>query len=264
METVNEANELITKTKAMCQKGGFNLHKFTCNRNEVIEDLPTEQRAKNIHEIDLKCDALPIERALGVQWCVESDQFHFRIELKDKPLTRRSILSTVSSVFDPLRLVSPFVLKGKKILQHMCKDDLGWDERLPDDLQAEWEKWRFEDLHHLKDLKIPRCYKPINFGTIESVELNTFSDASLGGYGHCSYLKFKNQKGEIHCRLAMAKSRVTPLKPVTVPRLELAAALVFVNISAFLKKELPLRLRGSTDAQPTTNTEIQDSPSSSR
>lgn len=53
-----------------------------------------------------------MEKALGVQWCVESDQFQFRVTVKKNPLTRREVLSTVASVFDPLGFVSPFILLG--------------------------------------------------------------------------------------------------------------------------------------------------------
>ena len=78
-------------------------------------------------DLDLTRDYLPIERAIGVQWqwYVESDTLKFRIELADRPSTRREILSTVSSVFDPLGVLAPFVLIGKRIL--------------PDDLLSRWE-----------------------------------------------------------------------------------------------------------------------------
>ena len=83
--------------------------------------------------LDLSYDDLPIERALGVQWCVESDTFRFRITIKDKPLTRRGILSIISSIYDPLGFAAPFALKTKKLLQDLCKDEkLGWDDELPE------------------------------------------------------------------------------------------------------------------------------------
>ena len=83
--------------------------------------------------LDLNYDELPIERALGVQWCVESDTFRFRITIKDKPLTRRGILSIVSSIYDPLGFAAPFTLKAKKLLQDLCKDEkLGWDDEVPE------------------------------------------------------------------------------------------------------------------------------------
>lgn len=87
-------------------------------------------------------------------------------------------------------------------------------------------------------MKIHRCYKPDNFGEPKSVELHNFSDASVIGYGQCSYLRMVNDRDEVHCSLVMAKTRVTPLKPVTVPRLELTAAVVSTKISTFLQKEL--------------------------
>ena len=108
---------------------------------------------------------------------------------------------------------------------------------MPDDIRAKWEKWRGE-LHELAELKIRRCYKPDNFGEVKLVELHSFSDASINGYGQCSYLRMVNNRDEVHCSLVMAKSRVTPLKPVTVPRLELTAAMVSTKISSFLLKEL--------------------------
>ena len=89
----------------------------------------------------------------------------------------------------------------------------------------------------LSKVKIPRCYKPVHFGEAKSVELHTFLDASTLGYGQCSYLRMINGEDKIHCALVMAKSRVTPSRPVTIPRLELTAALLSVKISTFLKKE---------------------------
>lgn len=235
--SVEHAINLIKNTKTLCMKGGFKLHKFISNRKEVIEAIPVDERAKGVKELDLTKDLLPIERALGVQWFVESDEFHFKAELKDRPLTRRGILSTVSSIYDPLGLIAPFLLQGKKILQAICKDGSHWDDPVPEHLRMQWIKWR-EDLAVLSQLKVPRCYKPTDFGVISAVELHSFSDASTSGYGQCSYLRMINSRGDVHCALVMAKSRVTPSKPITVPRLELTAALLSVKVSSFLQQEL--------------------------
>ena len=93
-------------------------------------------------------------------------------------------------------------------------------------------------MHTLAHLKILCCYEPDDLGKPKSIELHSFSDASISGYGQCSYVRMVNDQQKVHCSLVMAKSRVTPLKPVTVPRLELTAAVVSTNISAFLWKEL--------------------------
>ena len=135
--SVDQAIDLIKSTKTLCKKGGFNLHKFISNRKEVIEAVPVEQRAKEIKELDMTKDLLPLERALGVQWFVESDEFHFKAELKDRPLTRRGILSTVSSIYDPLGLIAPFLLQGKRILQGICKDGTHWDDPVPEHVRMQ-------------------------------------------------------------------------------------------------------------------------------
>ena len=146
-------------------------------------------------------------------------------------------MSTVSSVFDPLGLVTPFILVGKQIVQQLCRDGVGWDDAIPDELRSQWEKWRAE-LPILERLRIARCHKPQEFDEVKKAELHHFSDACQNGYGQCSYIRLVDDKNRIHCSLVMAKSRVTPLKPVTIPRLELTAALVSSKISCMLWKEL--------------------------
>ena len=110
LSSATQASSLIKSTNCLLVKGGFILHKFICNSKDVIEGIPKEPRASGIKELDLAKDVHPIERALGVQWCVQSDELQFHVELKDRP--RRGIL--VSSVYDPL--VAPFLLTAKKIL----------------------------------------------------------------------------------------------------------------------------------------------------
>ena len=236
MATNEQAINLIKNTKSLCQKGGFRLHKFTSNSQIVISSIPPEDRATKTKHPSL-LNGTAIERALGVHWCIESDTLQFRIELKDKPFSRRGILSTVSSVYDPLGLVAPFILLGKRILQELCREGVDWDDDIPDNIRARWEKWRAE-LPLLERLKFPRCYKPEDLGEVKTVELYHFSDASQNGYGQCSYLRLMDDAESIHCSLVIAKSRVTPLKPVTVSRLELTAALVASKMGGVLLKEL--------------------------
>ena len=102
LKSVSTAIQASALIKSLLAKGGFNLHKFISNSKEVIETIPKEKRASGIKELDLSRDILPIERALGVQWCVQSDALQFRVVLKDKPLTRRGILASISSIYDPI------------------------------------------------------------------------------------------------------------------------------------------------------------------
>lgn len=145
-------------------------------------------------------------------------------------------MSTVASIFDPLGFVAPFILVGKQILQQMCRDKVGWDEPLPADLRPQWESWLL-DLQNLTDVKIQRCYLPADFKEVQRCELHHFSDASVTGYGQCTYLRAISVSGQIHCSLVMGKARVAPTKVTTVPRLELSAAVVAVRTSDLLRKE---------------------------
>ena len=111
----------------MCAQGGFRLTKFTSNKRRILETIPEEERSKELKSLDLSYDHLPIERALGVQWFVESDELGFKIVLKDKPLTRRGVLSTISSIYDPIGMAAPILLPGKKIFQELCRDKVDWD-----------------------------------------------------------------------------------------------------------------------------------------
>ena len=238
VSTEVKTKEQIEGLRQVCAKGGFRLTKFICNRRSVLESIPEEERSKDVKTLDLNYDDLPIERALGVQWCVESDTFRFRITIKDKPLTRRGILSMVSSIYDPLGFAAPFALKAKKLLQDLFKDEkLGWDDELPESYRNRWENWRSE-LPMLERILVPRCVKPIDFGEVKSRQVHVFSDASSVGYGSVAYLRLCDNEGRIHCSFLMGKARLAPIKAVTIPRLELTAATVSVRLGEIVKKEL--------------------------
>ena len=188
VDTKNTAGKLIKDLSRACQKGGFHLAKFTCNCRGVLEQIPEEERSKETKALDLHRDILPIERALGVQWCVQSDSFGFRIILNNKPVTRRGILSTVSSIYDPLGFIAPLTLVAKQILQELCRSkSLGWDDNIPEEYRNQWIKWRNE-LPTLELFHVDRCLKPRDFGPIVSRQLHLFSDASTVGYECSGYL----------------------------------------------------------------------------
>ena len=181
-DLAGEAIGLIRTTQAMCASANVRLHKFACNRREVLESLPVNDRAKDLKNIDLCHDVLPVQRSLGTFWCIESDTLCFHIELKDKPTTRRGILSTISSVYDPLGIVSLVILVGKQILRDLCRQNVDWDDALPEDIVQRWERWRNE-LPPLEEVKVPRCVKPPGFENVVKTEIHSFADASERGIG---------------------------------------------------------------------------------
>lgn len=199
----------------MCSTGKLRLHKFVCNKENVMTTIPEEERAA-VKDLDMSLSLPRIERALGVEWCITSDTFKFRVQVKSNLLTRRGVLSTVASVYDPLGFIAPFVLLGKQILQQMCRENVDWDQELPEHLKPQWESW-IKDLSSLADVQIQRCFVPSDFGHVKKYELHHFADASVSGYGVCSYLRVINESDQVHCCLVMAKSRVAPTRVMTIP-----------------------------------------------
>ena len=104
-------------------------------------------------------------------------------------MTRHGVLSVVSSLFDPLGFIAPFIMKAKLLPQELCRKKLGWDSAINEQERVQWFRW-LEDLPKLQGLQIERCFKPEDFGEIKSVQLHIFSDGSCVGYGAVAYLHF--------------------------------------------------------------------------
>ena len=235
VSSTEEAVTLIEKTRELCSRGGLKLHKFCSNSPEVLSTIPQEDRAETV----TLPDPFSIEKVLGVQWSIETDTLQFKINIPKKPMTRRGLLSIVGSIYDPLGLIGPYVLEGRLILQQLCKENIDWDEPLPSELLPRWNYW-IEGLPKLECLQFPRCFKPPDFDDVISTDVHYFSDASMKGYGQCAYLRLVNSDGRVHCCLLMAKSRVAPLNSVTIPRMELMAAVTSVKVASLLRRELML------------------------
>jgi len=177
------------------------------------------------------------EGALGIMWDVNSDSFHFQIRPSfNTKITRRKILSEVSSVYDPLGLISPFLLPAKIILQDLCRRKFDWDTIIPWQLLAQWNRW-VEKITRF-DFIIARCHKPSQFDCLRNAQLHMFSDASEKGYGVAAFIRLEDEAGMVHCYLVMGKSRVAPIKQERIPRFELAAATTAVRLNHQIQKIL--------------------------
>ena len=108
---------------------------------------------------------LPVKRALGVQWNIDEDTFGFKIPEEEKPLIHRGLLSTSSSVYNPLGWSAPFILEGCIIIEKLCKENSAWDEAIPRRSNDKWNIWK-EKLRNLEKIKVPRCFKPRGFSKI--------------------------------------------------------------------------------------------------
>ena len=175
-----------------------------------------------------------------MKWNISKDTLGFQKKMAQNPSTRRGLLSMLSSINDPLALGAPFLLKGRLIMQQLCKDRLGWDEPIDEKSYYEWLKWR-NTLAAMENINIPRCYKRTDFSQIVvEYTLRHFSDASETGYGQVSYLMMIIENGDVHCCLIFGKSRVALVKYVSIPRLELTTATLSVKISDMLRRELDI------------------------
>ncbi|XP_041422759.1 uncharacterized protein LOC108719567 isoform X1 [Xenopus laevis] len=241
LESTESAIQLVKESQELCARGNLRLHKFISNNREVLESISDSERASTMKNVDLNYDHLPVQNVLGLGWNVEDDNFFFEVSIEEKVPTRRTILSTVASIYDPLGFLAPVILKAKEMLQELCRQKLEWDEPIPESLRPRWESW-IRDLQNslISLIRIPRCFVPPDFRKYKKIELHHFSDASSHGYGQCSYIRVIGEE-KIHCALVMGKARVAPNSIQTIPRLELTAAVVSASVSQFLK-ELELKI----------------------
>ena len=133
--------------------------------------------------VDLTQTVLPMEPALFVHWCVESDMLGFRITLKDKPLIRRGVLSTISVIYDPMGLAAPFLMTETGILQGLCSAEMDWDDEIGQKDRAIWENGGIS-CHCWRILKL----LVVSNHLVMSTRLHHFSGASQIRYGQSGYV----------------------------------------------------------------------------
>ncbi|KAK3752635.1 hypothetical protein QZH41_000499 [Actinostola sp. cb2023] len=249
--TPEETITLIKNAQAALATANIRLHKVISNSVEVMEALPADDRAKDVRDLDLRKEALPTQRSLGVQWNLQEDKFTFKVSTPDKPFTRRGVLSVVNSIYDPMGLAVPVTLKGKLLLQKLVSmgktrngDNLGWDDPLPDDLMRQWKQWK-DALPNLQNAS-PRCLHPRDFGPITRAEVHAFSDASEDAIGVAVYLRLINHNNDVHVSFLFGQSKVAPTKTTSIPRLELCGAVLVVQAVRRILSEIDLEIHEVT------------------
>nr|CAI5865716.1 unnamed protein product [Callosobruchus analis] len=232
-ETVESARELKSELVKALTPYGFNLRKWGSNEPRVLEAL-IENSDHCLYEDEVK-------RTLGLIWRAYSDELTYSVDQRDitvTKVTKRGLLSAISRIFDPLGLISPVILRFKILLQQLWELKLSWDDNLPDAIANEWKQIS-ADLPTLNDVKINRH---VIISNPKYIELHCFSDASQYGYGACVYVKSVNANNEVEIHLICSKSRVAPLKTITIPRLELCGALLATRLHERVKASLLLNI----------------------
>ena len=157
---------------------------------------------------------------------------HFRLKIAALPplgnITKRFLVSDVAKTFDVLGWYSPCTIKMKILFQQLWEMKVDWDDEVPESVRESWLKWRSE-LDLLSTKNVPRCYHD-KTTSVTSMELHGFSDASELAYSAVVYLRMECADGSIQIGLVLSKTKVAPIKRLTIPRLELCGAQLLARL----------------------------------
>ena len=237
-DSVEEAFTMYEELCNLLDRGHFKIHKWATNSPELLKKIPKEARAPTTTDEEESSLFLSEETSsLGIRWDPLQDTFIFRrycsIAIHNDD-TKTSVASLLARPFDPLGLISPFILLARKILKGTFEEKINWKEKLPQNLQQEWHRW-LEMLPELNDVTFPR-YVEFN----DTTELHVFGDTSANmGHGVAAYARTLNKESNRYeSTLLFAKSKINPTKDISVPRLELVAALLCAKIADMISEEL--------------------------
>ncbi len=232
--TVKEAIQLGEELRDLFMEAGMELGKVISNSDEVMESFPKNMRAESL-DISSFCTKdldTPIVKSLGIVYLPKEDAFSFEIhEPKAKKWTKRTILQHKAKLYDPHGLVAPHTIAASIILQRVWRRRTDWDQPVNDVELKQWEAW-LKGSQSLPQLRVPRC---ICSDSNEEYEVHFFCDASADAYAAVAYYVTKKE-----ARLICCKSRVAPLRSLSIPRLELLAAELMLEVVRLVRQVLDL------------------------
>ncbi|XP_038117200.1 uncharacterized protein LOC119769297 [Culex quinquefasciatus] len=241
---LDSAIDLRNQLDKMTVSCGFRLRKWACNRAEVLYGVEEDNLAIPCAD-GINLDRDPSVKTLGLTWFPSTDEFLLKFTIPetgpDEPLTKRTVLSKIASIFDPHGWFGATVTTAKVFMQQLWTPGidgkrLEWDQPLPSMMGENWRKFE-EQLPVLSSVRFARC---VVIPNATSVQLHCFSDASTKAYGGCVYVRSENAKGEVMVHLLASKSRVAPLKVQTIPRLELCGAVLVAQLFKVLREALDI------------------------
>lgn len=230
------AAKLQSRISQVMAKGKFEMHKWASNSSEVLKSIPNTAKT-NQESVNIKLD--DTIKALGIKWNSHHDVFELKLEIypSSEPFTKTSVLSDIARAFDPLGFLGPVIVTAKIFLQKLWLSGINWIDELPLELATEWSSYR-DQLVNMPTLYLERWVHTQKDGT-EKVEIHGFSDASCLAYAAVVYLRVISSNG-IHVSLVIAKSKVAPVKQVSVPRLELCGAVLLSKLLKDVQRSLQL------------------------
>ncbi|XP_075162717.1 uncharacterized protein LOC142235346 [Haematobia irritans] len=228
------AIDSLSQLLEMLSSAGFQLKKITSNNSEILNSVSED---KVLDSKFLKFYETSGMKTLGVQWNALEDGFSYKIDPPKitQSITKRQILSAVSKLFDPAGWISPIVIQAKILLQHLWLEGTGWDENVKPNTLIRWNQF-IESLHYTSQIKIPRW---VHFSPKYKTQLHGFCDASEKAY--CAVLYIRVDTGEsVLSNLLVSKTKVAPIDPLSLPRLELCGAVLLSQLIKHVLKDISL------------------------
>ncbi|XP_062538894.1 uncharacterized protein LOC134207184 [Armigeres subalbatus] len=217
-ETVQEAIEVVNEVVGVLEGIGA-----TCEIEPKNLDLERGEK---------------LESVLGMKWIPFDDVFVYMFGLREDLQsilaeghipTKREIARIVMSLFDPLGFIAFFLVHGKILLQDIWAKGTEWDQQIPEDIYERWQQWS-NLFGRLSELRIPRCYFRSPFpASLDGLQVHLFVDASESAFACAVHFRLETDSG-IQVALVGAKTKVAPLKTLSIPRLELKAAVLGVRL----------------------------------
>ena len=228
-DSIEEAIKLQRQLQDLFSHGGFLLRKWNSNDQVVLQHISPELRdSQSMYTIPESY--IEYVKTLGIEWNANLD--HFRLTIakppSSLPITKCILASDIAKTFDVLGWFSPSIIKIKILLQQLWELKICWDDRVPDSVHDIWSRWRSE-LNLLSTKYIPRCYFSKE-AQIISMELHGFCDASEQAYAAVIYLCMMDLDGGIQVSLVTSKTKVAPIKRLTIPHLELCGAYLLAQL----------------------------------
>ena len=217
-DTKEEALPVRKELTDLLKSAWFNIRKWASNDSGILKELSERDKCRK-----LQLGESQTLKTLGIFWDSQVDAILYSVDTLTNLLrvTMRPICSVIARIYDPIGLLAPIIMWTKIILQRVWSLKIEWDESLPADLHSEWNRY-CSQLALINSIRFPR--KTVVPAAI-TMELHGFCDASEKAYGACVYLCTISSDGIIQTHLFTAKSKVAPLKTLTIARLELSGAL---------------------------------------
>ena len=237
-QDVQQATQFTDCIRRTLHTAGMSLAKWKTSSPLVSKHLlSTGVDAKDF-------DSAPTEflKVLGISWSPSEDVLRFTTpSLFDGPnpggtLTKRRVLSIVASIYDPLGWLTPYTLRGKRIIQRLWTGDLDWNQLVPEPIQKDLLAWMAE-VRELRELRLTRQYTPHTQAPVSRC-LHMFGDASKTAYACVAFIENRYPDGSSAFSLVMSKSRLAPRDSPSLPRLELLASLIAVRLAKFVTEQM--------------------------